>query len=255
MPVIVYGDIDGDPPEPISFRTVHYRAGTVFPPRRQAWGELNYALQGVAEINIEGVRFLSPPHYAIWIPPGFVHDAVTRQDIRYATSYITAELCQDLPSRPSTLSLSPLLKAVLADFDRRGVRQPRSPEDMRLALVIVDQIKAAPAFEQYLPATDDDLLGPVLKQLQANPGDKRSLAEWARSVGSTERTLARRCQQELGLSFNDWRLRLRLLTALTLIEEGEPVHAVAERLGYANASAFIAMFRRLTGHSPAGLRR
>ncbi len=38
MPAIVYGDIDGDPPEPISFRTVHYRAGTVFPPRRQAWG-------------------------------------------------------------------------------------------------------------------------------------------------------------------------------------------------------------------------
>lgn len=250
-----YGALDGKPPVPLSFRTVYYRAGTVFPPKRQVWGELNYALQGVAEINVEGVRFLSPPQYAIWIPPGFSHEASNRQDIHYVTTYIAAEHCAELPPEPCTLSLSVLLKAILADFDRRGVQQPLTPEDMRLAMVIVDQVRQASRFSQYLPTTDDALLGPVLKQLQQAPGDRRSLAEWARLAGTTERTLARRCQDLLGLSFNDWRQRLRLLTALGLLDAGESVNRVAGQLGYSTPSAFIAMFRRLTGQSPAQARR
>ncbi|UJW76589.1 AraC family transcriptional regulator [Rhizobium sp. SL42] len=247
--------IDGEQPRPISFRTVRYQGGSGFPAKRQVWGELNYALQGIAQINIEGVRFLSPPQYAIWIPPGFEHDAINPQDVLYVTTHIEAGLCADLPQQPCTLDLSALLKAILADFARRGIRHPRTPDDLRLAMVIVDQVRAAPRFAQYLPTTDDILLGPMLSQLQQEPGDKRSAAEWANRAGTTERTLSRRCQEVLGMSFNDWRQRLRLLTALALLDEGESVHGVAERLGYSNPSAFIAMFRRLTGVSPSQMRK
>jgi len=106
-----------------------------------------------------------------------------------------------------------------------------------------------------LPASDDALLGPVLAALQADPGDRRSLAEWARVIGTTERTLSRRCRHALGMSFNDWRQRLKLLTALSLLEAGHPIQSIAYRLGYSTASAFIAMFRQLTGMSPTALRR
>lgn len=251
---IVYGDLEGEPPDPVSFRTVHFRAGTVFPPRRQTWGELNYAIQGVAEISVEGVTYLSPPQYALWIPPGFEHDAITRQDIRYVSIYVGPDFCSELPQQPCTLDVSSVLKAVVADFELRGVHHPRTPQDMRLAMVIIDQIGAAPRFDRYLPTTDDPILAPVLARLQHNPGDTRSLSEWAHSVGVTERTLARRCQQQLGLSFNHWRLRLRLLTALALIEEGEAIHRIARRLGYSTPSAFIAMFQRLTGQNPTAMR-
>ena len=246
--------IDGEPPRPVSFRTVRYKGGTGFPLKRQVWGELNYALQGIAQINIEGVRFLSPPQYAIWIPPGFEHDASNPQDVLYVTTHVTAELCADLPQQPCTLDLSALLKAILADFDRREIRHPRTAEDMRLAMVIVDQVRAAPCFAQYLPTTDDALIGPILAQLQQDPGNRRSAGEWASRAGTTERTLSRRCQDVLGMSFNDWRQRLRLLTALALMDEGKSVNHVAERLGYSNPSAFIAMFRRLTGVSPSQMR-
>ena len=252
---IEYGAIDGEPPAPVSFRTVHYRAGTVFPQRRQTWGELNYALQGVAEITIEGVLFLSPPQYAIWIPPGAAHDAAARQDIHYVTTYVAAPLCDDLPKTARTLGLSNLLKAILADFAQRGIQQPESVEDMRLAMVLVDQIRAAPHFSHYLPGTDDILLGLVLAQLQLNPGDRRSLAEWARAAGTTERTLSRRCQVLLGMPFSDWRQRLLLLTAISMLERGDSVQNVSRQLGYSNPSAFIAMFRRLTGTSPSQMRQ
>ena len=246
--------IEGDPPRPVSFRTENYRAGTVFPRKSQPWGELNYALIGVAEFDIQGVRYLSPPHYAIWLPPDTMHGAHNQHDLRYVTIYVERALCADLPDEPSTLSISPLLKAILADFAARDITAPETSEDLRLAQVLVDQIRLAPRCESYLPLSDDPLLGPVLSALQADPGDRHSLAEWARRMGTTERTLSRRCQDDLGLSFNEWRQRLKLVAALALIEAGEPVHRIAAQLGYSNASAFIAMFRRLTGTSPTQMR-
>jgi AraC-like DNA-binding protein len=246
--------IEGDPPNPVSFRTENYRAGTVFPKKSQPWGELNYAITGICEFDIEGMRYLSPPHYAIWLPPQTMHGAAIQHDLRYATVYVERALCANLPDKPSTLSISPLLKAILADFAARDVTIPETAEDLRLAQVLIDQIRLAPRCESYLPLSDDPLLGPLLSALQADPGDRHSLAEWARRMGTTERTLSRRCQDDLGLSFNEWRLRLKLVAALSMIEAGEPVHRIATQLGYSNASAFIAMFRRLTGTSPTQMR-
>ena len=116
--------------------------------------------------------------------------------------------------------------------------------------MLVDQIRLAPRFESYLPFSDDPLLGPILAALQADPGDRRSAAQWAREAGTTERTLSRRCHDQLGVSFNAWRQRLKVVAALALLDEGEPVYRIAERLGYGAPSGFIAMFRRVTGASP-----
>lgn len=247
--------IEGDPPEPVSFRTELFEGGTVFPRKRQPWGELNYALSGVCEFDIEGKRYLSPPHYGIWIPPGVSHEAWNRHDIRYVSVYVAPALCGPLPQAPSTLALPPLLKAILADFAARDVTLPKAEEDLRLAHVLVDQIRRAPRFESYLPFSEDPMLGPILAALQADPGDRGPAAEWARKAGTTERTLSRRCRDQLGVSFNEWRQRLRVVAALALLDEGEPVHRIAERLGYGNPSAFIAMFRRVTGASPTQTRR
>jgi AraC-like DNA-binding protein len=246
--------MEGEPPKPVSFRTENYKAGTRFPPTRQDWGELNYALLGVVEFDVEGVRYLSPPHYAIWLPPDTLHDAWNQQDIRYVTVYVERSLCADLPATTSTLSISPLLKAILADFAARDVTLPQTTEDLRLAQVLVDQIRLAPRFDSYLPMSSDPLLGPVLRSLQAAPGDRRSLGEWARAMKTTERTLSRRCHFELGLSFNEWRQRLKLVSALAMLDSGRPVQEIARDLGYSNASAFIAMFHRLTGTSPTQMR-
>ena len=95
----------------------------------------------------------------------------------------------------------------------------------------------------------------MLKALDEHPGDERSLAELAAAFNSTERTLGRRCQRDLGMSFAQWRQRLRVVKALPRLESGEKVETIALDLGYAGASAFIAMFRRMTGVTPDEHRR
>lgn len=248
-------DVIGDAPDPISFRTEDYPAGTVFPVRVRPWGKLNYAVRGVMELTIGDTRFLSPPHYAIWTPPDIACDCRNRYPVRYVSLYIARDLCAAMPSAACTLELSPLIKAILADFSGRDITVPRSEADRRLAQVLVDQVSIAPRRSSYLPLSDDPALAMVLAALQREPGDRRSLAEWARIAGTTERTLSRRCQRDLGLSFAEWRQRLKLVAALSQLEEGAPVGTVAQALGYGNASAFIAMFQRLTGTTPDQMRR
>lgn len=244
------GRIEGDTPQPISFRTERFQAGTEFPRKKQPWGELNFALSGVCEIEVDGHRFLSPPSYGIWIPPGVENEAWNREDIFYVTTYVSASLCDRLPSGVVTLELSRLLKAILADFADREVTMPQTDADIRLAMVLVDQIAAAPRFDSYLPFTDDPLVGPVINALQRDLANRLSLSEWARLGGVTERTMSRRWRQVLGISFNDWRQRQKLVAGFSLLDTGLTVQDVAKRLGYNDTSAFIAMFRRLTGATP-----
>ncbi|WP_281077370.1 helix-turn-helix domain-containing protein, partial [Variovorax paradoxus] len=78
---------------------------------------------------------------------------------------------------------------------------------------------------------------------------------WAATVHMTERTLARQCQRELGMSFGDWRQRLRFLRAIDALEAGRTVQEIAFDLGYSTASAFIAMFQREAGTTPEQYRR
>jgi AraC-like DNA-binding protein len=53
------------------------------------------------------------------------------------------------------------------------------------------------------------------------------------------------------MSFNKWRQQLRLLHGMQLLARGEKVTAAALESGYSSTSAFISMFRKQLGTTPA----
>ena len=71
----------------------------------------------------------------------------------------------------------------------------------------------------------------------------------------TERTLARYSQKELGMSLNEWRQRLKVMKAMSMLTKGKKVESIALDLGYANASAFINMFKRWMVYTPDQFRK
>jgi AraC-like DNA-binding protein len=77
------------------------------------------------------------------------------------------------------------------------------------------------------------------------------LSELALDSGASGRTVARLFRRETGLTYIEWRNSLRLLEAIDQLGQGRAVTQVALDLGYQSASAFIAMFRREMGVSPA----
>ena len=61
-------------------------------------------------------------------------------------------------------------------------------------------------------------------------------------------------QRETGLSFRNWRQRMRLLSSLTALEAGHTVTDAALGCGADSTSAYIAAFKQLFGATPGELK-
>ncbi len=228
-------------------------AAASYPRHRHAWGEFVYAFSGVMEIALARHHYLAPPQYGIWLPPNVEHVGFNRHAATHCSLYLAPALCSVLPSIPCALTAGPLLRAIL---DELRLHPPTATvEYERLLQVLLDQLACSPHAGSYLPTSSDPLLGPVLRALKADPGDPRSLPQLARMANTSERTLVRRCQRDLGMSFVEWRQRLKVIEALALLEKGQTVETIAFDLGYSSASAFISMFRRMMGATPVEYRK
>lgn len=219
------------------------------------WGQFNYVSRGVLNFRTDGRNMLSPPQYAIWIPPHFEHASWSKGVATFRSAYISAEISRRLPDRPCALSISLILKAILDEFARTDVKEPQTPQQKRLAAVAIDQILAAERTQNYLPFAGSDLLKSVLDQARDNLFRQQTTAQVARQFNLTPRTLERKCKAELGVSFGEWRRRLRFTMALEALNSGRTIQQVSYDMGYKSSSAFIAMFRRLSGQTPDQYRR
>jgi AraC-like DNA-binding protein len=234
-------------------RTEHYFADTKFEQQKFNWGKLHYAATGVVDFEINGKSLLSPPQYAIWIPPDVTHQAKTRYASEYATLQVRRDQCFFMPDEPSTLQIDEILRVIIADFAIRGVTVPESPTDIRLADVLIDRLKLSQRYDNYLPFSQSHFIRSVLEEMYNDPACRLPLSHWSDLLGISERTLARKFSEELGMSFDEWRQRCKIVQSMALLEQGISVQEIAVRTGYSSSSSFIAMFRRQTGVSPKRL--
>ncbi len=242
-------------PAPIMFRSAVAPAEGIYPLHQHAWGEFVYSFKGVMEVKVANHHYLAPPQYGVWLPPRLQHVGLNRYESHHCSLYVAPQLCAALPATPCALTVSPLVRAMLDHLRQQVPAQPVSAQDTRLLQVLLDQLVLAPRAGSYLPTSEDPLLAAVLRMLEAHPGDNRSLPELAHAAHTTERTLTRRCQRDLGMSLAEWRQRLRVVRAMPLLEAGQTVETVALDLGYGSASAFITMFKRLVGATPDEFRK
>ncbi len=94
-----------------------------------------------------------------------------------------------------------------------------------------------------------------MRYLEQHLHDQSRLKDLAVLHHMTERTLARYAKKELGMSIHEWRQRLKVMTSLTLLNQGKTVESIALDLGYSNASSFIQMFKRWMHISPDQFRK
>jgi AraC-like DNA-binding protein len=73
----------------------------------------------------------------------------------------------------------------------------------------------------------------------------------SKQCGASKRTIQRIFLEETKMTFGKWRQQLRLLHAMQLLASGEKVTVAALDAGYTSPSAFISMFRKQLGSTPA----
>jgi len=123
-----------------------------------------------------------------------------------------------------------------------------------VAAVILDEIRSLPVEPFGLPLPHDPRLQRIARALIADPADDRDLERWAAWAAVSSRTLSRRFVAETGFNFTAWRQRARMMRSLEMLAAGISVTAIAFDLGYSTASAFIGLFKRTFGETPAAYR-
>jgi transcriptional regulator GlxA family with amidase domain len=107
---------------------------------------------------------------------------------------------------------------------------------------------------RVLPERDVSL-GPVLAWLERTAHEQHTLEGIAAHARLSTRTLHRRFQEQTGQTPMGWLAGVRVRHAQSSLETtGHPIDRVAHEVGFRSMTQFRAIFRRITGTTPAAYR-
>ncbi len=218
---------------------------------QHARGQVFCVEAGMIQVNTPHGSWLLPPHRAGWMPPNIPHQVRVSGALTGWSLLITPQGGRRLPKQPCVIGITEVLHALVRRAENWDNHAPLAPEQARIAAVIIDEIRRAPHESLHIPMPSDPRLARVAQAILEDPGNPRTLDDWAQWGAMSARTLRRLIVSETGLSFAQWRQQAQLGHALEMLAHGASVTEVSDRLGYASPSNFIAMFRRAFGDSPA----
>lgn len=213
-------------------------------PHVHDWDQLTYATQGVLTVKTADGIWVVPPHRAVWVPAGVEHTEVFSGPVAARSLYIVPELSKFDRRQCTGMNVSPLLRELILEAIAIGKLDNAIPEQRRLTGVLLDQFDGFASIPLQLKSPSDPRAVRVAALLEADPSSSETLAKISKQAGASKRTIERLFRSEAGVSFQQWRQRLRLTHALRLLAAGQSVTSVALEVGYSSTSAFIAMFRR-----------
>jgi len=230
-------------------------------PTRELCVDRHYLLcasAGALRLEGQGQAWLLPPARAALIEAGrpirvSIPQPVTTASVLFDRGFVPAP-----PAALTVFDLSPLARALVAEcgaWTDGDEPLPVYAATLFTALAAVTWRLAERPSPVVVPAGQSPELRRALELTQERLGGDVRFEAVAGDVGLAPRSLARRFEDETGMT---WRAVLRWMRVLRAIEElaaGDvPVTEIAFTVGYGSLSAFNTAFRELTGRTPTQYR-
>jgi AraC-like DNA-binding protein len=238
-------------PRPVHARPESLAAGCWSKPHSHGWAQFTYAVSGILEIRTWQGSHMVPPQRAVWIPPGIEHAIVSSGPALMRSLYIDADAAPWIATVPCrVLEVTPLARELVLAMSGLPPDYPLDGASGRLVAVLLDQLQSLAEADFTLPFPAEPRLAGICAALREQPDAYSALADLANAAGMSARTLSILFERETGLTFSEWRSRLRLLLSLAGLERGDSVTTVALDAGYDTPTAFIGAFKKLFGRTP-----
>lgn len=215
-----------------------------------AFHELLWNERGASTAVVDARAWTVTPTVGLWMPAGTVHTGSAVAGTWFRATFFNFPDTPSISDVPVAVEMTPLLRLLLKRLGEEGLsaRSRAVTEAM-----VLDVLAPSPReLLVYLPKAP--LLQPIVRAVEAAPGDPRTLTEWAAELGVSPRTVTRAFSAETGTGFARWVATVRARHAVELLTRGGDVEEVAERVGYRSTSAFGVAFRRTTGLTPGAFR-
>lgn len=212
--------------------------------------ELLWNERGASTAVVGGRVWTVTPALGLWMPAGTLHSGSAIAGTWCRANLFGFGTTTSISPTPVGVEVTPLLRLLLERLADTGL----SSGSRTVTEAMVLDVLTPSSRELLLNVPTSDLLRPIVDAVRDDPGDQRTLANWASRLGVSARTITRAFNAETGTSFARWVAAVRAQHAVALLTRGWEVDVVAEEVGYRSASAFGAAFRRTTGVTPGAFR-
>lgn len=230
-------------------------------PARELRVDRHYLLcasAGALRLEAEGQAWVLPPARAALIEAGRPISVSIPQPVTTASVLFDVGFAPAPAAALSVFDLNPLARALVAECGAWGDgAEPLTAyaEALFAALAAVAWRLAERPSPVAVPAGRSPELRGALRLTEQRLGGDVRFEDVAAEVGLVPRSLARRFEEETGMTWRAVLRRMRVLRAIEELAAGDaPVTRIAFTVGYTSLSAFNAAFRELTGRTPTEYR-
>lgn len=216
------------------------------------------ASRGALRLEAHGQSWVLPPARAALVAAGeairvAIAQPVTTSSVLFDPGFVSG------PATPlAVFDLSPLARALVSECvawpDGDGPLPPYARSVFGALAAVAWRLSEQPS-TVTVPAGRSTELRRALALTEERLADDIRFEELAGEVGLASRSLARRFEDECGMTWRAVVRRMRVLRAIEeLATEEDSVTTIAHAVGYTSLSAFNAAFRDLTGRTPTQYR-
>jgi AraC-like DNA-binding protein len=220
--------------------------------------QIEYALQGVVEVETDSAHYLLPPQQAAWIPVGLEHQAVMNPDVKTVAVMFDPQLIPDAGGRARIIAVSPLIREMMIYALRWPIDRARGDDvSDGFFRTLADLVSEALDHEAplSLPTSDHPIVAAALAYTKEHLASVTA-DEVSRAVAVSERTLRRLFHDTLGLSWRTYLLHARMLRAMALLAApGQSVQETSTAVGFDSLSSFTRAFSQFCGETPSTYRK
>ncbi len=218
---------------------------------------LLYGLEGLFLLETEQASWRLPPSRAAWIPAGTLVKATTIKQVRCTSMFFKPGFCPALAERILAFNVTPVVREMVKHARRWDVySEPENPELERFFLTLLGLCRelVAETGQLSLPKAQSPELGRVLEYTRARLAEPLRLEDAARNGAMSPRTLTRRLNAEIHMTWGQYLQAARMLRAMEYLARGMQVTETAFEVGYTNMGAFSTAFRKFTELTPTEYR-
>ncbi|MGA7155780.1 MAG: helix-turn-helix transcriptional regulator [Acidobacteriaceae bacterium] len=241
-----------DPKRGVSVATLayDYTSGYQVPEHSHGSDQLIYATRGMMEVASGQGLWLTPPHFALWIPARTLHRIHMPEAVSMRTLYLRAGQAARPEPGVAVVHVTPLLRELILEAVRVGQLRMRNRCECALRDLLIAQLEKALPIPTFMTLPREERALAVARAVMRNPAETKTMAALCADVGVSVRTIERLFRHEVGIDFESWRRQVRLTKAVEFLVAGCSVKETAFNIGYCQPSAFVEVFRRTFGMTP-----
>jgi AraC-like DNA-binding protein/quercetin dioxygenase-like cupin family protein len=220
--------------------------------------QIEYAMQGLVEVETDSAHYLLPPQQAAWIPAGLEHQAVMNPDVKTVAVMFDPQLIDDAGDRARIIAVSPLIRELMIyalkwPIDRAHGDDVSDGFFRTLAHLVSEALDHETPLS--LPTSEHPIVSAALAYTKEHL-DAVTADDVSKAVSVSERTLRRLFSDTLGMSWRSYLLHARMMRAMALLTSpGQSVQATSTAVGFENLSSFTRCFAQFCGETPSAYRR